>query len=66
MCDTPAPFTETVCDGGRDIRFLAASVPQVSSRPGGYIGAAVRGGKENSTRKGERADCHFMGRRAPQ
>lgn len=59
MCDTP--FTETVHDGGRDMRFLAASVPQVSSRPGGYISAYVRGGSENSTRKGGRADCHFMG-----
>lgn len=60
MCDSPAPFTETVCDDGWGILyFLAASVPQVSSRPGGYISTDVRGGSENSTRKGERAECHF-------
>lgn len=59
MCD--APFIEPLCDDdGWDIGFLAATVPQVSSRPGGYIGAHVRGGSENSTGKGERADCHFL------
>lgn len=40
--------------------FLAASVPQVSNRASGYVGVHVRGGSENSTRKGGRADCHFM------
>lgn len=60
MCDFHAPFIETVCDDAWDTHFLAAAVPQVSSRPGGYIGAHLRGGSENSTGKGERADCHFM------
>lgn len=40
--------------------FLAASIPQVSNRPGGYVGVHMRGGSENSTRKGGRADCRFM------